>query len=296
MTSVGAVVLNYRRWPGTLRVVRSLQAQTYPPDELLVVDNASGRDEIEAIRSDRSGFEVLALPRNGGYAAGMNAGISRLLGRGVDAVLLLTHDARLEKDCLELLVAELDRRPVTGVASPVLGWEGHPGVTWSAGGALRPFTGTPHHPEKHAPLRSVLDAPTRSVAWCDGAVLLVRSEVFTAVGPLPEKYFLYFEEVDFQTRVRRAGRDVRVVSGALAWQTPGHTPLYLAVRNQLVFLLEHRRRSVPFFLLAVLTRCARELAKVVLRPGCDLRRARAMTHGMRDGFTGRLRRELFSLG
>ena len=296
MTSVGAVVLNYRRWPGTLQVVRSLQGQTHPPDEVLVVDNASGSDEVEAIESDRSGFELLALAENGGYAAGMNAGITQLLTRGVDAVLLLTHDARLEPDCLELLMAEIARRPATAVASPVLGWEGHPDVTWSAGGALMPLTGTPHHPDKQAPLASALAAPTRSVAWCDGSVLLVRSVVFAEVGLLPEKYFLYFEEVDFQTRIRRTGRDIRVVSGALAWQSPGHTPVYLAVRNQLLFLRTHRRRSVPFFLLIVVSRCAKEFVKRVLRPGSDLRRARAMSHGIRDGFTGRLRKELFSLG
>ena len=296
MTSVGAIILNHKRWPDTLKVVRSLQAQTHLPESITIVDNNSGSLEVQAIKSDQRGFELISLADNRGYAAGMNAGISQLLARGVDAVLLLTHDARLEKDCLNLLVAEIDHHPTTGVASPVLGWDGRPEVTWSAGGAITTLSGTPHHPQMHSSLASQLAAPTRSVAWCDGAVLLVRTNVFAEVGLLSEEYFLYFEEVDFQTRVRRAGRDVRVVSGALAWQSPGQTPAYLAVRNQLIFLRAHKRRSVPFFLVVVLYRCTREFGKVVLRPGSNSRRIWAMGHGIRDGFNGRLRQDLFSLG
>lgn len=296
MTRIAAVVLNYRNWPDTLDVIESLEAQTRAVDEVLVVDNASDPDEVTAIESSRQGrFQLLALDRNDGYAAGMNAGIRRVLAAGADFVLLLTHDTWLEPDCLFLLSDELSRNPMAAVAAPVLGWKGREGVTWSAGGRLTTLTGTPEHPEKGLPLQEVMALPTRSVAWADGAVMLVATSFLERLGPLPEQYFLYFEEVDFQARVRRIGGQVRLVSGALAWQAPGRTPRYLAARNQMLWLRSGQRRAIPFFLASVTWACSREIARRVLGRAPDLNLVKALLLGLQDGMSGRLRRELFAL-
>jgi GT2 family glycosyltransferase len=225
----------------------------------------------------------------------MNRGIRHVLDLGAEVVLLLTHDARLEPRCLSLLAAELAENPRAGVVAPTLAWTGREGVTWSAGGTLSRFTGTPDHPDKGRPTQEVLALPTRSVAWADGAVLMVRAEVLRQLGPLPEQYFLYFEEVDFQARVRRDGRQVRIVSGALAWQTPGVTPRYLAVRNQLLWLRSGQRLAIPFFLGKVGRVCARHTVRRILGRAPDLDLVRAYLHGARDGLNGRLRPELFDL-
>jgi GT2 family glycosyltransferase len=221
----------------------------------------------------------------------MNAGMREALSRGADAVLLLTHDVILEERCVELLTDELERNHQAGVVAPVLGWRGRVDTTWSAGGTIGWLTGTPHHPEKGLPLASVQRRHTRSVAWADGAVLLVRREVLDLVGMLPEHYFLYFEEVDFQARVRRSGRTVEVVSGALAWQTPGHTPRYLAARNQLLWLRSGRRAAIPFFLATVGWACAREVVRRAVGRAPDLALVRALLAGVADGVSGRLRSE-----
>jgi GT2 family glycosyltransferase len=296
MTRIAAVVLNYRNWPDTLEVVRSVHAQTLPVDLVIVVDNASGPEEVDAIEAARARqFDFVALARNDGYAAGMNAGIRMALDAGAEAVLLLTHDARLEPTCVELLADELGRNPVAGIAAPVLGWKGRDAVTWSAGGTLAALTGTPHHPEKGLPLDQALSMPTRSVAWADGAALLVRSGVLRRLGLLPEQYFLYFEEVDFQARVRRSGGQVRIVSGALAWQSPGGTPRYLAARNQLLWLRSGQRRAIPFFLATVAWTCGREVIRRVVGRAPDLNLVRALVLGVSDGMSGRLRPKLFTL-
>ena len=296
MTRIAAVVLNHRHWPATLGVLESLESQSTRPVCVVVVDNGSGEAEVDAIRAgagDR--YRVLPLGRNDGYAAGMNAGIRDVARDRPDAILLLTHDVRLEPDCLRLLSDELQRHADTAVAAPVLGWDRRDDVTWSAGGELTGVTGTPWHPDKGSPLHVTLRAPSRSVAWADGAVLLVRREALDRHGPLPEQYFLYFEEVDFQTRIRRHGGAVRVVSGALAWQAPGRTPRYLAARNQILLLRAHRRRALPFFLATVVLSCAREAAKRLLGRSPDMSVAMALWFGIVDGLTGRLRRELFEL-
>nr|WP_231135280.1 glycosyltransferase family 2 protein [Motilibacter deserti] len=295
-----AVILNYKRWPDTLDTISAVGRSTLPPDRVILVDNASGAEHVDAIRRDLDagrapGVELLALSTNGGYATGMNAGIASALESAPDAVLMLTHDVVLESDCIERMAAELLSSPSVGISAPVLGWRGRDNVTWSGGGAIRPWTGTCWHPDMHTPLDATLRQPSHDVPWADGAALLVRREALTEAGPLPEAYFLYFEEVDFQATVREHGRRVRIAGGALAWQSPGYTPPYLATRNQLLVLRRHRRRSIPFSLLQTGAVMGKQVAKVALRRGGSLGEVRARLHGIRDGFNGRLRPELLAL-
>lgn len=302
MLRVTAVVLNYRNWEGTAAVVRALDAQTSPPRSVVVVDNAS-EQTTEPMSAPPEGPEahwppevrILRQSANGGYAAGMNAGIEVALQEGADAVLLLTHDCLLEPDCLAQLAAAL-QEPGTGVAAPVLGWRSRPELAWAVGGGIGRWSGMPFQHRKGELLTRVTGTGTREVDWSDGACLLISRACLAATGRVPEEYFLYFEEVDLQERARRAGFSVRVVLGALAWQDPGGTPVYLATRNQVLWLRRFRPASLPLGLLRTGGMVAKELVRVGLRRTTPAR-PRAMALGVLDGLAGgrRLRRELLGV-
>ena len=50
--------------------------------------------------------------------------------------------------------------------------------------------------------------------WVAGASMMVRREVLEDVGPMDDRFFLYYEEADYQLRARRAGWSVWHVSDA----------------------------------------------------------------------------------
>jgi GT2 family glycosyltransferase len=93
--------------------------------------------------------------------------------------------------------------------------------------------------------------------WLAGASLLVRREVFDAVGPLDAGYFMYFEETDFCLAAARAGfecwyvPDSRVVhlvgqaSGVTAKTTDARPakrrPTYWFDSRQRYFVKNHGR-------------------------------------------------------
>jgi hypothetical protein len=93
------------------------------------------------------------------------------------------------------------------------------------GGAFR-FFSPPSELESQAELsllRRVLgrwvvgrDLPEEScsVDWVPGTSMMIRRSTFETVGPFDEKFFLYFEEVDYCFRVKQAGIEIFFVHGA----------------------------------------------------------------------------------
>src|SRR5262249_6671991 len=69
--------------------------------------------------------------------------------------------------------------------------------------------------------------------WVSGAALIVRREVLERIGPMDDGYFLYFEEVDYCTRARRAGWEV--------WFVPQSRIVHLEGASTGIHQVERRR-------------------------------------------------------
>jgi N-acetylglucosaminyl-diphospho-decaprenol L-rhamnosyltransferase len=180
--------------------------------EVLVVDNAS-RDGSAALVRDR--FPTVVLVEAGanlGFAGGNNLALPRCRGA---FVLLLNPDTVCPPGSLARLVAFARRQPRLGAVGPLLtGADGQPTITWGW------FPHPRHHwlgcldPARrlggrfwgervvHVPART---EPSRKVDYVAGACLLMPREALAQVGPLDERFFLYFEETDWCLRARQAG-------------------------------------------------------------------------------------------
>lgn len=216
------VILNYRTPELTVACLRSLARQIgeLPAVEVVVTDNDSqdgSADKIaHAIASEgMSGWaRCEPLPKNGGYAYGNNAPIRQALARPEppDFVLLLNPDTELLPGAIRALVDFMRAHPECAIAGSRLEDEqGRPHCSafnfpsaWSEldrglelGIVTRLLAG-------RTVQRPIPDGPCE-VDWVAGASMLVRRQVFERVGLIDEAYFLYFEEVDFLLRARRAG-------------------------------------------------------------------------------------------
>src|SRR4029077_2398132 len=103
------------------RCVASLLAQDRPPDEVVVVDNASGAAERARLRARigaRTGVRLLLLDETRQFAGGLNAGARAALAAGADRLLLLNNDTALAPDALGRLVEALDRTPGARTPGP----------------------------------------------------------------------------------------------------------------------------------------------------------------------------------
>ncbi|EED99046.1 glycosyltransferase [Burkholderia multivorans] len=105
---VAAVVVTHNRPALLSEVLDALRLQTWRPDSIIVVDNASGPETV-ALLSSLTDIDVLRLEENVGGAGGFSAGVRRAVACGFDWILLLDDDAVPRLDCLAQLLEQVDR-------------------------------------------------------------------------------------------------------------------------------------------------------------------------------------------
>ncbi|MGC5009315.1 glycosyltransferase [Streptosporangium sp. DT93] len=197
--------------------LRSLEAALAGagPARVIVVDNASPDDTVERVRRAAPDAEIVQTGRNGGFAAGVNAGIAAAAGCDV---LVLNPDIRLAPGALLPLRRAL-ALPGTGIAAPRLTSETgelhlslrrRPTVTRALGEALLGGNRAGRTPALGELVvdPAAYDRP-QTADWVTGAAWLVSRACLDALGPLDERYFLYSEETEYMLRAGWAGFAIR---------------------------------------------------------------------------------------
>jgi len=228
---VGVVVVNHNLPAETLRCVRGVLAGTVRPMSVVVVDNGSRPEVLRALSDLPAGVEVVALGENLGFAAASNRGIGRVLRRDLRWVWLLNNDVVPEQDSLEILLQVGEGLPKAGILSPLVrrlsdGRVWHQGAREGGRFGLLP--------------EGLATASGEAVAvdYVSGCAMLVRRDLFEAVGPLDEGFFAYYEELDFCCRARAAGFSIFVIPSAIVWHEVGATGRLLPTQTRF-----HRARS-----------------------------------------------------
>jgi len=171
---------------------------------VVVVDNGSTDGTLDVLDA-RTDCTVIRSS-NDGYAAGMNRAVKN--SPDASAILILNPDAVLDPDSVPAMFDVL-RKPETAVVAPrVREQDGtlsptlRRGPTMGRVGGLS-FTGWPMFTERIEDPRQY--ETEHEVEWAVGAILLIDSRRYAALGGMDESYFLYSEETDFSLRAKDAG-------------------------------------------------------------------------------------------
>ena len=237
------LVLCHNQAEVTLECLATLAAQTHPA-HVLVIDNASTDGTAGLVAAAFPAVEVLRLEANLGYAGGNNAAMRHALAQGAQALLLLNNDTRLAPDCLAALMAALDAHPEAAAAGPMIyAWESWETIS-SAGGVI-----DWQHADAinlGAGARDSGQFPARSVDILNGCALMVRADAVVRVGLLDDRYFMYWEETDWCTRMRHAGWGLWFEPAAriqhkapIKPEAMSRAALYYTARNRLLFFARH---------------------------------------------------------
>lgn len=288
---ISIITINYNGLQDTCELM-----DTLPLDdesiEVIVVDNASQKDEASIIEQRYPQVKVIRSNKNLGFAGGNNLGIEASVGKYLyfinnDTLLSLLDDAvrkprRNMLADLRYLVERFESDPKIGMVSPKIRF------TW--GENLIQYAG--YTPLSRITLRNHAIGFNESdygqydtahpTPYVHGAAMMVRRAAIEKAGMMPTCFFLYYEELDWSMMIRRAGYDIWYEPASTIYhkesQTTGQaSPLrtYYITRNRL--LLVQRNGRLPWrylsYLYLIFVAGTKQIMKYLLLRRPDLAKA-----------------------
>jgi GT2 family glycosyltransferase len=222
------LLLNWNGWQDTLECLESLFNLDYPNFKIILCDNGSSDDSIErfvswaqqhavsyrilsrhdAEHTTNTVHEKLIIVENGanlGFAGGNNAGLRFARTQAFEYIWLLNTDTTVKPDALTKLIAEVEANPKIGMCgSTLLYYHAPETVQTLCGGRINRRTGEPHHIGAFQKFQQPISQAEvlKQLDYVMGASMLISRKFLEEVGLMEERYFLYYEEIDWAERAK----------------------------------------------------------------------------------------------
>lgn len=211
MPGVTVIVPAHNEEAGLPATLRSVWAQTVPPEQVIVVDDASDDRTGEIAR--HHGAEVLRPPVNlGSKARAQNHALPHCRG---ELVLAVDADTVLAPDYIERVLPAFDDPEVVIAAGNVQ--TRFTRTVWERGRSVEYLFGF----HWHRPIQQGTNSPM----VCSGCCSVFRREELTRAGGFPQRTIV--EDMDYTWSQQVAGRRARYVGDAVAWAADPDSLLYL---------------------------------------------------------------------
>lgn len=242
------VVLNWNQPDLTSECLDSLARQDYANCRVIVVDNGSTDNSADVVRQRHPWVEVLEIAHNIGYSPGNNVGLECALQQDADYVFLLNNDTEVDPHMLSQLVEVAGSEVGIGMVGPTMYyvdpsnmiWGGDNRIDWKRARLIRHRFG---ELDTDGALRR--EQP-KEVDYIDTCGILVKRQVIEHIGLMDGRYFINFDDLDWNTRARKAGYKIIYVPPARLWHKVSATmgiaspaTTYYMTRNALLFFWTH---------------------------------------------------------
>lgn len=238
--TVSFISVNYNGIAQTSDFIRSVQANVHScPYEIIIVDNGSRNDEAAALKLQFPCIKTIRSAENLGFAGGNNLALEYAVG---DYLFFINNDTEILEDHIDLLCKALEEHPDAGMVCPKICFFSDKSIIQYAG--YTPMKGFRMKNEMLGYGKKDDGSFDRAgfTAFPHGAAMLIRREAITQVGPMPEMYFLYYEELDWALMFSRKGWKIYFEPSCTIYHkdsltTRRHGPVftYYMTRSRLIF-------------------------------------------------------------
>ncbi|MEP6675800.1 MAG: glycosyltransferase family 2 protein [Ferruginibacter sp.] len=238
---VSIVTLNWNYTDVTCEFLESTKKLNYQHYEILVCDMNSDIDPTERINALHiPKTKVLRSDKNLGFAAGNNFGMRQAKG---DYIFIVNNDTEVTPDLLDLLLEPFLTDPSIGVTCPKIRFFSDPLVIQYAGfNKMNILTGRTTAVGTNEKDNGQYDTGGYTFG-AHGCAMMVKKEVIDKVGMFPEKFFLYYEEWDWSSRILKAGYHIYYQAKGLIFHkesmSVGKTStlkIYYLTRNRILYM------------------------------------------------------------
>lgn len=267
---VSIIILNWNRWKDTIECLESLYQITYPNYDVILVDNGSEDESITRVKEYCEGKikvvskffeyslenkplkiieytrgeaeaggskekEIADLPsdrnlilikneKNYGFAGGNNIAMRYALrALNPEYVVLLNNDTVVDKEFLSELVNVAENDEQIGIVGPKIYYYHNPGSIWAAGGVIDFKKGICRLSKSD--IKNTLE-----VNYISGCASLITSRIINEIGFLDEAFFMYFEDTDWNMRIKMKGYRILCVPKSVIWHKVASSTLGIKVK------------------------------------------------------------------
>jgi GT2 family glycosyltransferase len=209
------IIVNYKTPQLVLDCIRSVYQSGTNGFETIVVDNFSNDDTEALLKEHFSEVVFLQMGYNAGFARANNAGIKIAKG---DVYLLLNSDTLVVGDAINSSLQKLEKaKEYAACGVQLLNVDGSPQISGNyimkgslnnllplpyVGKILKAVAGLFNVKKPHVPNATGIV----EVDWINGAYLMVKKTAVDKAGLLDEDFFLYAEEAEWCSRLKKHGK------------------------------------------------------------------------------------------
>ena len=205
---IAVVIVNWKKHDFTLKCIESVVNSSFTNFKIILIDNECQNDVLDELRKNEK-IHIIKNENNEGFARANNQGIRYSLKNGFDYVLLLNNDTVIKNDLLELLIKQSNNLNQKIIQPLILNYDGS--EIWNAGGKINNFFGTFKTLKKGESFKS-FKSSSDFTDWFTGCCVLIKSEIFNEIGYFDERFFAYYEDVDFSIRLKSNGYKIALMN------------------------------------------------------------------------------------
>lgn len=201
MDKIGLITITYNSGKVLSEFLDCVWKQSYSNFLLYVIDNGSIDNTVEILNNqDDIRLKTILNKENIGVAAGNNQGIKNALAENCDQILIINNDVEFEYLLIEKLL-DIQKEKNCSIVAPKIKYYDTPNRIWYAGSWFSFKNGyLPIHRGMRQEDNGQFNT-SEIVEYAPTCCVLVKKEVFTTIGFMDERYFVYFDDVDFSYRI-----------------------------------------------------------------------------------------------
>ena len=250
---IAIIIINWNTYHLTFNCLKSLEACIYKNKTIFFVDNGSKDGSGDKIALEFPEINYIKNDKNEGFTGANNKALNVILKQKFDYVLLLNNDTEVNPNFLSLLEASMDSDKNLAATQPLILDFPNKNTIWNAGGSFNTFFCLFKTRYKGIIYKPKLKIET-STQWISGCCVLVKIAVIKKVGLLDNRFFAYFEDVDWSIRMTNLGYKLGIVPKSIIYHhASGSTKKnntsnegnlspyahYLNVRNHIYLIKKH---------------------------------------------------------
>jgi len=256
---IAVIIINWKKYDLTLNCIDSVLKSSYKNFKIILIDNGSQNSFPDEINKSEK-IHVIKNENNEGFSKANNQGIKYSIKNGFDFVLLLNNDTLIKNDLINSLVRQSSTLNQKIIQPLILNYDGS--KIWNAGGKINNFFGTFQTLEKGKVFNN-FKINRIYTDWFTGCCVLIKLEIFNHVGYFDERFFAYYEDVDYSIRLKKMGYSIALMTNSYLqhYESASSKSMnkiegnlspyvhYLNIRNHILLLKKH---SKSFNLIGVL--------------------------------------------